>query len=189
MDIPRSDKKYESVQLGMTENEKHIYERFLRGRLIYRPQEGSDVGRIDMPISAMQNPLEGAFDLSRCGDTGEFLSISTGYRKRKKLENAKKVEVWLAPRFLIKKELQTKASHFQGIMDLWHDSAPIGIFWTWGGWDNLSDFDYLVTQKVDDFRSDNLYKMRTCAEQNRAGDASDCRGVRNGNLFHFSFES
>lgn len=30
-----------------------IYQRFLKGVLIYRPQEGSDVGRIDLPIVAL----------------------------------------------------------------------------------------------------------------------------------------
>lgn len=166
---------------------EEIYQRFLGGKLIYRPQEGSDVGRIEMPISALQNPLEGTFDLSQCGDTGKYLNISTGYRKEKRPENVNKVEIWFAPRFLIEQELQTTASHFQGIMGNWYDTAPVGIFWTWGRWNNLSDYDYLVTLTMNDFYSDNLYKMRTQAEQNRADDGSGCRGVRNGSLFHVSF--
>lgn len=176
------------LQVDTLNYEKEIYKRFLSGKLIYRPQEGSDVGRIDMPISALQNPLECAFDLSRCGDSDKYLTISTGYRKEKNSLNANKVEIWLTPRFLVERELETSAMHFRGILNSWHETAPIGIFWTWGGWDNLSDFDYLVTRKMDDFHTENLCKMRTHAEQNRAGNGKDCRGVRNGPLFHVSFE-
>ena len=165
---------------------EEIYQRFLGGKLIYKPQEGSDVGRIEMPISALQNPLEGMFDLSQCGDTGNYLSIWTGYRKEKRAENANKVEIWIAPRFLIEQELQTTASHFQGIKGNLN-AADIIFFWTWGEWNNLSDYDFLVIQSMSDFYSDNLYKMRTYAGQNRAGDGSGCRGVRNGQLFHVSF--
>ncbi|MBL8677229.1 MAG: hypothetical protein JNJ47_07430, partial [Alphaproteobacteria bacterium] len=83
---------------GIARGHEGVYERFLRGILVYRPQEGSDVGMIEMPIADLANPLEGIFDLSRCGDAGNYLSIATGYRKGKKAENANKVEVWLAPR-------------------------------------------------------------------------------------------
>ena len=91
---------------------EEVYERFLKGKLIYKPQEGSDVGRIDLPIAALANPLEGTFDLSKCGDAGNYFSISTGYRKQKIAKNESKVEIWFAPRFLIEKELKTTASHF-----------------------------------------------------------------------------
>lgn len=125
-----------------------IYQRFLKGVLIYRPQQGSDVGRIDLPIAALGNPLEGMFDLSQCGDAGKYLSISTGYRKGMKAENANKVEIWLAPRFLIKKELKTTAAHFQKIMGNWNDNNPVGMFWTWGGWSDLEYYDSLITENM-----------------------------------------
>ena len=78
-----------------------IYERFRNGVLIYRPKKGSDEGMIKLRIADLENPLDGTFDLSRCGHVMKYLSISTGYRKRKKVENASKVEIWFAPRFLI----------------------------------------------------------------------------------------
>ncbi|WP_032113621.1 hypothetical protein [Candidatus Paracaedibacter symbiosus] len=68
---------------------EEIYERFLKGVLVYRPQKGSEVGMITMRISELGNPLEGTFDLSQCGNVGKYLSISTGYRKGKKQENKK----------------------------------------------------------------------------------------------------
>jgi len=135
-----------------------IYQRFLNGKLIYRPNEGSDVGKIELPISALQNPLEGKFDLSQCGDAGKYLSISTGYRKWKKVENANKAEIWIAPRFLIEKELNTTAAYLQKIYGKWNAKAPVGIFWTMGTWDNLSYLDSLTTENMDELSNDNLYE-------------------------------
>ncbi|MBL8677462.1 MAG: hypothetical protein JNJ47_08645, partial [Alphaproteobacteria bacterium] len=127
---------------------EEIYERFLKGVLVYRPQEGSNVGKIEMPIADLANPLEGTFDLSRCGDTGKYLSIATGYRKGKKVENASKVEVWLAPRFLIERELQGPASHFAGIMGTWGTrTEPFGVFFT-GGWNPLNYYDFAPLPRV-----------------------------------------
>lgn len=136
-----------------------IYERFLKGVLVYRPNEGSDVGKIELPIAALTNPLGSPFDLSKCGNTGQYLSIATGYRKGKKAENDRKVEIWLAPRFLIEKELQGKASHFAPIMSAWDvQKAPIGLFFNRGEWDNLEDYDYLTSLDWDSITSENLYK-------------------------------
>lgn len=137
---------------------EEIYDRFLKGVLIYRPQEGSDEGIITMRISELLNPLEGTFDLSQCGEVGKCLSISTGYRKRKNAENGNKVEIWLAPRFLIEKKLKTTASHFQDIYEKWNDSAPVGIFLTWGKWNDLNDHDYLLTENFDQLSYTNLYE-------------------------------
>jgi len=119
-----------------------IYQRFLKGVLIYRPQKGSDVGRVDMPIASLANPLEGTFDLSRCGDIGKYLSISTGYRKEKKAENASKVEIWIVPQFLIKSALGTTAHHLAAVNKRAH-RAEAYILWTRGDWDDLTWYDYL----------------------------------------------
>ena len=136
-----------------------IYARFLKGVLVYRPTEGSDVGKIELPIAALTNPLESTFDLSQCGDSGKYLSISTGYRKGKKAENASKVEVWVAPRFLIEKELQGTASHFQPIMSSWDGkTAPIGLFYTWGGFNNLVPYRHLTSQDIETVSSEDLYQ-------------------------------
>lgn len=137
-----------------------IYQRFLKGRLIYRPNgDGNDSGRIDLPFAGLANPLEGTFDLSGCGDAGNYLSISTGYRKGKREENANKVEIWLAPRFLIERNLAATAGHFQEIMGGWDGAAaPVGIFWTWGGWDNLGYYNYLTNNTMDNVGSENLYE-------------------------------
>lgn len=152
-----------------------IYKRLLNVKLIYRPQVGSDVGLIELPISTSQNPLECTFDLSKCGDAGKYLSISTGYRKGMKWENSQKLEIWLAPRFMIEKKIQSSASHLQLIMDNWkEDTAPIGILWSWGGWNDLSCYYYLTSKNAGEISSKNLYEnWQLCAD-----DPARCITIR-----------
>jgi hypothetical protein len=135
-----------------------IYQRFLNGVLIYRPKPDNDAGMIKLPIAALRNPLESTFDLSKCGDIGQYLSISTGYRKRVNPANANKVEIWIAPRFLIDAGLKGDAKHFQAIAGSWAPDAPVGIFWTWGGTNNLNDYVHLVTMNMENLSKNNLYE-------------------------------
>jgi hypothetical protein len=131
---------------------------FMTGELVFRPNPYSDEGMIRFKISDFENPLEGKFDLSPCSDAGGEVSIHTGYYKRERAENENKVEIWLTPRFLIKKELATTAQNFKGIIAKWQPGALIGLFWTWGNWDNLNWSDYLTSEKIDDINSKNLYE-------------------------------
>lgn len=159
--------------------------------MIYRPQKGSDVGRIDLPIAALANPLEGTFDLSMCGDVGKYLRISTGYRKRKIAENAGKLEIWFAPRFLIEKELKTTAAHFNEVFGCWCASVPVGIFWTWGGWNDLSYFDYLTRQSLGDLGSSALYikwmDAHTTTRRHLLSETMPSRGHGTSLNFHIHF--
>jgi len=144
---------------------EEIYQRFLKGVLVYRPKSGSEEGRIDLPIASLLNPLEGMFDLSQCGDASKYLSISTGYRKGKKIENEDKVEIWLTPRFLVEKEIQGEAQHLQTIFpNKWPAEAPIGIFWNWGGWNCMSWYNYLTEDNFNNV-SNNLYNNRSRAQR------------------------
>lgn len=140
---------------------EQTYLKFLNGALIYRPTLESDVGMITLPIRELSNPLKGTFDLSRCGDSGKYLNISTGYRKEEKEEkeeNKDKLEIWLAPRFLIEKELNTKAAHFKSLMDNWkQEEAPVRIFWTLSDWD-ISRYESLTKQTMDEISNNNLYE-------------------------------
>jgi len=133
-----------------------IYQTFLNGALIYTDPQTKN--KITLPIRDLSNPLEGTFDLSHCGDTGKYLSISTGYRKGKRPENASKIEIWFAPRFQIEKELNGTAAHFKPIMGNWKQEAHVGMFWTWGGWDSLGDYDYLTTEDMDNLSKIDLYE-------------------------------
>jgi len=168
-----------------------IYRRFVKGTLIYRPDQSSDKGRIDLPIAALANPLEGTFDLSRCGGTGKYLSISTGYRKGKKPENASKVEVWFALRFLVEKELNGTASHFKPIMGNWkQEQAPVGIFWTRGNWDNMGAYEYLTTESMESLSKIDLYEnWKKTRVAGGAGVTVPRAAVVRADDFHVSFVS
>jgi len=163
-----------------------IYRRFLGGKLIYTDPRSK--AKTELPIGALANPLEGTFDLSGCVDTGQYLSISTGYRKAQKPENASKVEIWLAPWFLVNKNLSSSAKHLQPIMGSWDSvAAPVGLFWTWGGWGN-DDYDYLVTNSLDVFGSADLwekYKMSCRASLGRG--SAFARYGELGRMFEFHF--
>lgn len=139
--------------------DEEIYQRFLNGRLIYKPNTDNDSDKIEMRIADLTNPLEGTFDLSQCGDMQNHLSISTGYRKGKKPENANKLEIWFVPRFLVKKEINGQAEHLKFIFpDHWPNTVEIGIIWSWGGWDDAGHYDYLTTQNVNLLSTGNLYE-------------------------------
>jgi len=134
-------------------------ERFLNGRLIYKPNKDNDNGMIELRIADLVNSLGGTFDLSRCGDTGNYLSISTGYRMGKKPENANKVEIWFTPRFLVENEINGSARHFQPIFPAsWSSAAPVAIFWTWGGWDNMDWYDCLTSETMENLSKIDLYE-------------------------------
>ncbi len=156
---------------------KEIYEIFLKGILIYKHTD--DVGRINLPISKMRNPLENTFDLSRCGEADSYLTISTGYKKEFKKENENKIEVWIVPRFLIEKEINENAKHYQPIFNKWSPTNPIGIFWTWGGWNDFGWFDYQITLSLD--------QIRKCEFNLGTMDRSlDSKSIRTGRPVHTS---
>jgi hypothetical protein len=133
--------------------------RFLNGQLIYKPNKDNDIGKIELRIAGLTNPLEGTFNLSQCGDAREYLSISTGYRKEKKPENANKVEIWFAPRFLVEKEIKGSASHFKAIFPAkWPTTAHVGMFWTWGKSNDLKSYGYLTTENMDNLSKIDLFE-------------------------------
>ena len=108
---------------------------FLRGRLFYKPEGGREDERLE--------PL----DPRRLGSLGEHFSahvnIQGGYKKRRIPANRGKVEIWIAQKEMIERELGTTAHYLEGIMSSWN--APFGLFWTWGDDEvNGDNFDYLV---------------------------------------------
>lgn len=138
---------------------EEIYQRFLEGVLIYRPDGKSDNGRIDLPISSLLHPLEDTFDISGCGDFARDLSISTGYRKGKKAANAKKIELWLTLRFLIEMELEGSASHFKDIfLCEGQVRRQAAIIITLGS-DEIDLYDYLALENIEELSGNNLYEI------------------------------
>lgn len=133
-------------------------EMFLKAKLVYRPNPNSTEGIVNLPIAKLQSQLEDTFDLSNCDDMSKYFSISTGYRKGVNPANRNKYEIWIVPRVLISKELQTTAQYFQAVFNIWHVNAPIGIFWTWGEWNDSTCYDYLISQTPESLPKSNLFE-------------------------------
>jgi hypothetical protein len=151
---------------------KDLYETFVKGVLLYRPIPDSDEGMIKINLSELKdnspegtsykllkkNPLEGTFDLSTCGDTGKYLVISAGYRKRINPDNKGKTEVWIAPRFMIEKKI-ANTPHLKCIMGNWDGkAAPVGVIFAWAG-DPNEYFDYCTSEDLNFISRNNLYKI------------------------------
>ena len=45
------------------------------------------------------------------------------------------------------------------------ESEPlhIGVFWAWGGWEDIGCYDYLITASDTTLSTDNLYEKWLCA--------------------------
>ena len=145
---------------------KGVYDMFLRGELQYRPNgDGNNQGLIRLPIADLANPLAGEFDLRNCGDAARYLSINTGYRTAVRPENANKVEIWLAPHFLVAANINGAAKHFQGpVMASWNGSvAPLGMFFTWGGWALDKSMDYVTDKDINFFNKNNVHGLLCAA--------------------------
>jgi hypothetical protein len=144
------------VWYGITEHED-IYKTFLNGVLIYWPELNSDKA-IVLKISDLISPLEGTFDLSEFGDVGIYLAISTGYRKKINPDNKGKTEIWIAPLFLIEKELSTTAKHFSKIVKSWSKKTPVGVFFTYANqW--IEYMDCCISQDLKFISENTLYSI------------------------------
>lgn len=155
--IGKNAKNWVCEYFSIDRKDKDIFWGLFKGKLIYKPDPNNDNGWVDLFISALPNPLEDTFDLSKCGDTGNYLSISTGYRKP---ENANKLEMWFVPRFLVEEKTHGTTSHFKGIfLANRQRAARVGIMWTWGGGlEGLSDnLYYLSTEDRDNLSKINLH--------------------------------
>lgn len=77
---------------------------FLEGKLICK-RLGEETVELQ-GIADLTNPLRGAFDLSKFEGLDKHLSISTGFWYGHDPINKRKVEVWIAPRFWVKRLLK-----------------------------------------------------------------------------------
>ncbi|HUX80474.1 MAG TPA: F-box protein [Alphaproteobacteria bacterium] len=192
--IRANAKKLVCDYFNIEEKNKDVFWQLFKGKLIYKPDPDSDMGRVDLFISSLPNPLGGEFDLSNCGDTKQYLSLNMGYRKVQNPANARKTELWITPRFLVENEMAqlSRNHHIKEIIGEWDAvKAPIGIIWTWGGWNgyDMVYCDYLTKESMVEFSSENLLKKhrksaQTRPEEERPGYDGDL-GV--GEKFHISF--
>lgn len=161
-----------------------ICERFLNGRLEYKPNASNDIGRIELRIADLANPLEGTFDLSHCGNAGQHFTISTGYQRREH-EDLPELIILLSPRFLVERDINGSASHLKNIFpDEWPTTAPVGILWTWVA-DDMDCYDHLSNQTMDELSNGNLYEK--WFEYNACDAAGDLDEEERPNYFYVHF--
>ena len=162
-----------------------IYDRFMAGSLIYRPN-GSELGQRVMPIASFANPetFEGEFNLNgltyTSGSTtyniSDYLRIKLGCRTV--IENEAKTTVWLVPQFVAR----AGGGSFSTVS--W--TSDVGIFWTWGQY-GLTDLDYLTSMQFDEISTKNLHGLAaTAARRGRVRGAFACDG-REERRFSFIF--
>jgi hypothetical protein len=138
---------------------EEFFSQFLNGKLVYKPNTDNDEGRIEFKISDLPNPFSGKFDLSKCGDAGTYLAIMTGFRKQKREANKDKIEVWIAPYASIEKFKDSTAMHVEPILEKWDGKkAPLGLFYTWGNWDDLAWYEYLTDQTITELSNKNFHQ-------------------------------
>ncbi len=133
--IAKNAKKLVCDYFNIEEKNKDVFWQLFKGKLIYKPDPDSDMGRVDLFISSLPNPLGGEFDLSNCGDTKQYLSLNMGYRKVQNPANASKAEIWITPWFLVDNEMAqlAKNHHIKEISGKWDAvKAPIGIIFGHG---------------------------------------------------------
>jgi hypothetical protein len=128
-------------------------------KLIYLPDPAGESDKIDIPFSSLVNPARGEFSLLNCGNLGRFISINTGYKQRYQEQNAQKLEIFIALRGLVEKDLEGPAAHLKPIWHKWSPSCPIGVFYSLGYSKNLNEYDYFMRESLNDM---NLY---TCWHQ------------------------
>ncbi len=142
------------------EVDDEAFQTFLNGVLQYRPDPNSDEDMIEFPISSLMNPLNGTFDLSGCGDAAEHLVITTSLSDFFDA-HLNKIVIGIFPQ-----KIATTASPFKDIMGNWDKNlAPVGIFWRWSGWNDLTWYDYLTLSDLEDISSRNLFKNWVCARR------------------------
>ncbi|MBA3813337.1 MAG: hypothetical protein H0X26_02415 [Alphaproteobacteria bacterium] len=144
---------------GITPKNETVFQQFLNGTLVFRPNLASDEGKISLKISDITTLFKGPLDLSKCGDVAQKLVITTDpsvFLDKDKYED--KFLILVTMRSLIEKKINSTASPFEPIMKDWNeDIAPVGIFGRWGMWTILSWQDHHTTANLDDISSKNLY--------------------------------
>lgn len=143
---------------NLSEQDQDVFWKLVKGKLIYTDPETKKETKLY--IKDLQNPLEGKLPLSVCDNAEKFLSIHLGYRKSNKKINPNTVAIWIAPRFLIERDLEITASYFKTRMNNWkQEQAPVGIFWTWGGGTTVKLYDYLTTKSLNEISKNNLFSL------------------------------
>ena len=135
---------------GVTPATEAIYQIFLNGKLVFKPEQNSEEGKIEQLFSNLAHPFNVVFDLSECDNDYQHLKITTSPRSFFEIEERdNQLNILIAPHFLIDKLISTTAKPFKCIMNYWYkDRAPFGIFLRMGDWEESSTFLYITTNSI-----------------------------------------
>jgi hypothetical protein len=149
------------ISLAMLSTLTPSYQRFMDGRLIYKPSGDSEAIEFSFRDYLLDDEnFEGEFPLNQCEDAGNYLSISLGYKKEKIVSHENKMEIFIVPKYVVEADVSTTATQYQNLMSLWPADAPFGIFFTWGDWENLFWYNYVVSVGYDEIENYNLLDLR-----------------------------
>jgi hypothetical protein len=124
---------------------QQLWEKWLRSKVVYRPDSQSDNGRIDFVIGELEKPESGKFSLYQCSTTWQTVTISTGRREIYDINNENLIEIWLDPVFLDRDPMSFR--------------FPVAIYWNKGDWDLAwKRSDSIKDQTPDQLSNNNLYR-------------------------------
>ncbi len=133
-----------------TPEDEAIFQIFSKAKLVYKPDQNSDKGKIELLFSEFANPFNDTFDLSKCGNANEYIRITTSPSAFLAVEdtygNSFKTIVLIAPHFLINKYKynSTTPKHFEQTLQNWNKAeVPFGIFY---GSSASSDYSNVKTE-------------------------------------------
>ncbi len=137
---------------GVTPEDEAIFQIFSKAKLVYKPNVNNDEGKIELLFSKFVNLHNGVFDLSKCDEADKYLRFTTNPSIFFALEEANnaKLNIFMAPHYLINKFITTAAKPFDGIIHNWKKATvPIAFFLRMSSWTNAAYFYYLTTKSVE----------------------------------------
>lgn len=137
-------------------------ETFAKLRLIYHPLPLTSK-EVILPFSGLKNPFCGTFNLAELGDSAQDIRFTTSLKDFFEIGGSKG-HVLFATKAMFAQTMKTMKmpddlkAKLNEIMNKWDNSlAPVGIFWRLSDDNNLTLFDYLVTQDLPSISAHNLF--------------------------------
>jgi hypothetical protein len=124
----------------VAEGFEDVYRQFLKGKLVFKPNNTNEEPLV-LKISDLENPLFGTFDIAKSGVSAKFFQISTGFRTEFNPSNNGKVEIWIVPQFVLKRNSRAKIYYDFLLTCKEHTNKPFAVLFNWGGWQDLSWFE------------------------------------------------
>lgn len=134
-------------------------------KVVYKSDPANNLGMKIFKIPAFSSPFDFQFVLSECGEAGKHVCIKTGYRRESTQDHQDKTVIWITPRCMVVKDLETIAPYYKRIMHEWLPEVPFGLFYVWGNWYDLNWYSHLVTQRPPQINIMNCYQLFAKADQ------------------------